>query len=52
LGLVIFLEETFSLRIPDEDVAPENLDSIERIVAYLRKRQVTNAGSEARAHEG
>ncbi len=40
LELVLFLEEQFSMKIEDEDITPENLDSINNIVAFLNKKQV------------
>jgi len=38
LELIMFLEERFGLDVPDEDTVPENLDSVDRIVAYARRR--------------
>lgn len=38
LELVMFLESTFSIRVVDEEVLPENLDSIGQIVAYIRRK--------------
>jgi len=38
LELVSFLEEEFSITIEDEDLLPENLDSINNVVAYLEKK--------------
>lgn len=40
LELVLFLEEKFSIAIPDEEIVPENLDSINNIVAFLNKKLV------------
>jgi acyl carrier protein len=40
LELVLFLEEHFSIKIEDEDIVPENLDSIANILAYLDKKRV------------
>lgn len=40
LELVLFLEEQFSIAIPDEEIVPENLDSINNIVAFLNKKLV------------
>jgi acyl carrier protein len=40
LELVGFLEEKFTIRITNEELLPENLDSIENIVAFVsRKRE-------------
>jgi len=38
LELIMFIEERFSVKVPDEDTLPENLDSVERIVKYVRQR--------------
>lgn len=35
LELVAFLEETFKFRVEDEELVPENLDSIDRLVKYV-----------------
>jgi acyl carrier protein len=44
LELVSFLEETFALQIDDEDLIPENLDSIDKVTSYVeRKRGVIAA---------
>ena len=40
LELIMFLEERFGVRVPDEDTLPENLDSIDRIVGYVGRRLV------------
>ena len=38
LELVSFLEEEFSITVDDDDLVPENLDSINNVVAYLGKK--------------
>lgn len=38
LELVSFLEEEFSMSVADEELVPENLDSINNVVAYLEKK--------------
>ena len=38
LELVSFLEETFDIAVEDEELIPENLDSIKNVVAYLEKK--------------
>ena len=38
LELVSFLEEEFSITVEDEDLIPENLDSIDNVVSYLEKK--------------
>ena len=39
LELVNFLEEEFDLTIRDEELVPENLDSISRVARFLREKQ-------------
>ena len=38
LELVSFLEEKFGISVADEELIPENLDSIANVVAYLQKK--------------
>ena len=38
LELVVFLEGKFSIRIADEDVVPDNLDSVSRITKYVGRK--------------
>ncbi len=38
LELVSFLEEEFSITVEDEELVPENLDSINNLVSYLEKK--------------
>jgi acyl carrier protein len=46
LELITFLEQTFGISIPDQDVQAENFDSIERIVRYLdRQVEMVTKGS-------
>ena len=38
LELVSFLEEEFSITVEDDELIPENLDSLNNIAAYLGKK--------------
>lgn len=38
LELVSFMEEEFSIKVEDEELIPENLDSIKNVVAYLERK--------------
>jgi len=40
LELVAFIEETFEFTVKDEDLIPENLDSIANVVRYIRENGV------------
>lgn len=35
LELVSFLEETFNLEVDDDDLVPENLDSLDNVTAFV-----------------
>ena len=41
LELVSYLEENFRITVEDEELVPENLDSIANVVAYLSKKNGT-----------
>ena len=38
LELVSFLEDEFGIAVEDEELIPENLDSIANVTAYLEKK--------------
>ncbi len=38
LELVRFLEATFAIKVADEELTPDNLDSINKVVAYLQTK--------------
>lgn len=38
LELVTFLEENFGIKVNDDELIPENLDSINNTAAYLEKK--------------
>ena len=38
LELVTFLEEEFSIDVDDEDLIPENLDTINNVAAYVGRK--------------
>ncbi len=38
LELVSFIEEEFNIKVADDELVPENLDSINNVVAYLEKK--------------
>jgi len=39
LELVMFLEENFQIDVKDEDLVPENLDTVNNLVKYINSRQ-------------
>ena len=38
LELIQFLEETFDIMVEDEEITPENLDSIANVSKYLKSK--------------
>ncbi|MEP7041517.1 MAG: acyl carrier protein [Dokdonella sp.] len=46
LTLVTWIEQEFEIVVADEDVVPENLDSIERIVRFIERK--SNSASEGK----
>jgi acyl carrier protein len=38
LELIAFLEKTFGISIEDQEIVPENLDSIGRVAAYVHTK--------------
>jgi len=39
LEVIHFLEDEFEISVEDEEMVPENLDSVSKIVAYVARKQ-------------
>ncbi len=39
LELVMFIEETYGVSVEDDEIVPENLDSISKIAEYVQRKQ-------------
>jgi acyl carrier protein len=39
LELIQYLEETFGFAVDDEELIPENLDSVDNLVAFIGRKQ-------------
>ena len=39
LELVVFLQERFGINVDDEDVIPDNFDSVKSVVRYVVKKR-------------
>jgi acyl carrier protein len=39
LELVAFLESEFAVKVDDEELVPDNLDSVDRIVAFVERKR-------------
>ena len=40
LEVIMFIESTFGVTVEDSEMLPENLDSIERIAAFVARKQI------------
>ena len=40
LEVIVFLESTFGISVGDSELLPENLDSIERIAAFVERKKL------------
>jgi len=38
LELVMFVEETFNITVEDEEIMPENFDSVAQLAAYIHRK--------------
>ena len=38
LELVMFVEDTFNVAVRDEEIVPDNFDSVARLAAYIRRK--------------
>jgi acyl carrier protein len=38
MELVMFVEETFGITVEDEELVPDNFDSVSKLAAYIRRR--------------
>lgn len=47
LELVTFLEGTFGIAIGNDEVLPENLDTVDRIAAFVTAKQAAGAATAA-----
>ncbi len=39
LEVIYFLEDEFEIKVEDDEMVPENLDSVDNLVAYISKKQ-------------
>ena len=45
LQLVVFLEKTFGIQVKDEELIPENLDTLKGISTFLQSKQAALPGT-------
>lgn len=39
LEVILFLEEAFGVKVADREMVPENLDSVNRIAAFIERKR-------------
>jgi acyl carrier protein len=44
MDLVMFLETSFGIKVEDEDLVPDNLDSIDRLARFVERKRAANGG--------
>ncbi|MHC4323085.1 MAG: acyl carrier protein [Planctomycetota bacterium] len=47
LELVFFLEETFGLSVEDDELVPDNMDSLQNIAGYIGRKLNASSATEA-----
>ena len=42
LELVAFVDESFGVEVEDHEVTPDNFDSVNKLTAYVQRKQTSN----------
>jgi acyl carrier protein len=50
LQLVMFVEKDFGIRVDDDDITPENFDSIARLAEFVRRKRQSSEGLDGPEH--
>jgi acyl carrier protein len=45
MELVMFVDEGFGITVEDEEVIPDNFDSVSKLAAYIRRKSSGGAGA-------
>lgn len=43
LEIILFIEESFGVKVLDDEMTPDNLDSIDALVAFVARKQAATA---------
>ena len=43
LEIMLFIEDTFDIKVNDDEMLPENLDSVDNLVAFVQRKQAVAA---------
>lgn len=41
LEIILFIEETFDIKVNDDEMLPANLDSVDNLTAFINRKQAT-----------
>jgi len=41
LELIMFVEQTFGIKVDEEEMIPQNLDSVEKIIGYVQRKKLS-----------
>jgi acyl carrier protein len=44
MDLVMYLEDTFKIKVADAELVPQNLDSINNLASFVQRKAGVNAG--------
>ena len=50
LELVAFIEDTYGIHVEDEELIPENLDSVNNVVSFIEKKLGSSSQKTAALH--
>ncbi|HEY8095475.1 MAG TPA: acyl carrier protein [Methylobacter sp.] len=43
LEIILFIEETFGIKVNDDEMLPANLDSVDNLAAFINRKQAVAA---------
>lgn len=43
MEIILFIEETFGIKVTDDEMLPVNLDSVDNLVAFITRKQLIAA---------
>ena len=43
MEIILFIEDTFSIKVNDDEMLPGNLDSVDKLVTFVKRKQAVAA---------
>jgi acyl carrier protein len=43
MEIILFIEDTFGIKVNDDEMLPVNLDSVDNLVAFIKRKQLIAA---------